>query len=468
MKAEGLDYDQRMAELEEVTHPRPLAELLEPMFDLYRGNHPWVADTPLRPKSVVREMYERAMGFSDYVRHHQLARVEGIVLRYLQQRLPGPGEDVPEDAKTDELVDITEWLGEIVRQTDSSLLDEWEALRHPDEVAGAPAGHRRSRSRPRRSPPTGGPSPWRCATPCSGGWSWPRPSAGRRWASSTATTGGPAERWYEALRPYFAEYAHHRHRRRRPLAAHAPGRGAARALGRASRSWPTPRATTAGGSGPRWTWLPPTPRARSWCSVEDVGEALSPTLRRGRAPPATPLAVERSTTKSEASRLTPDPRGPMGATCSELRSSTGSGAPGRGRPAVRRRRGVRPGRRPDPRGGPCAVARPRHLLGVEQPHLHPGQRHRDAGHGQPGQGRRSATSRSRSSSPDTTALAATLSGHHPPGRVRGPGPQHRRLLRRHDLPTRPALGDQVGRVDTTGAGARHAIPLRGVASPGVG
>ncbi len=134
MKAEGLDYEQRMAELDTITHPQPLAELLVPMFQTYRDAHPWVADSPLRPKAVVREMWERAMGFADYVRHHGLNRSEGLVLRYLSDVYKALVKTIPEDDKTEAIVDLTEWLGEVVRQTDSSLLDEWEALRHPEEV----------------------------------------------------------------------------------------------------------------------------------------------------------------------------------------------------------------------------------------------------------------------------------------------------------------------------------------------
>ena len=133
MKAAGLDYDQRMAELEEVTHPRPLADLLEPMFEVYRQSHPWVAEHPLAPKSVVRDLWERAMDFGDYVRHYELARSEGTVLRYLADGYKALERTIPEDRKTTELVDIATWLGELVRQTDSSLLDEWEALVSPDQ-----------------------------------------------------------------------------------------------------------------------------------------------------------------------------------------------------------------------------------------------------------------------------------------------------------------------------------------------
>jgi hypothetical protein len=102
--------------------------------------HPWAADHTIRPKSVARELYERAMTFTDYVQHYGLARSEGLVLRYLSDAYKGLVQNVPEDAKTDEVFDLTEWLGETVRQVDSSLLDEWEQLRHPDDLAAEAAG----------------------------------------------------------------------------------------------------------------------------------------------------------------------------------------------------------------------------------------------------------------------------------------------------------------------------------------
>ncbi|HWJ97942.1 MAG TPA: DUF3516 domain-containing protein, partial [Acidimicrobiales bacterium] len=140
MKAEGMEYDERMAALDEITWPKPLADLLEPMFDVYRERHPWVAEHPLSPKSVARDLWERAMDFGDYVRHYQLARSEGTVLRYLTDVYKTLLRTIPEDRKTDELADLTEWLGELVRQVDSSLLDEWEELRNPaDPSDGSPA-----------------------------------------------------------------------------------------------------------------------------------------------------------------------------------------------------------------------------------------------------------------------------------------------------------------------------------------
>jgi hypothetical protein len=128
MKSEGIEYDERMELLEEVEHPRPLAELLFHAFDTYRKGHPWVADHPLRPKTVVRDMYERAMTFTEYVSFYSLARTEGMVLRYLTDAYRALRQTVPDTVRTEELGDLTEWLGELVRQVDSSLLDEWEQL----------------------------------------------------------------------------------------------------------------------------------------------------------------------------------------------------------------------------------------------------------------------------------------------------------------------------------------------------
>jgi len=204
MKADGLDYEQRMIELESVTHPRPLADLLGPMFDVYRESHPWVADHPLRPKAVVREMYERAMGFGDYVRHHQLARSEGAVLRYLTDAYRTLVKTVPEDAKTDELVDITEWLGEIVRQVDSSLLDEWEALRDP-EGAAIPG------ERPADHAPPPVTANRRAFTVLVRNALFRRVelAAAQRWTAlgeMDGDDGWSAERWHQALQPYFAEH----------------------------------------------------------------------------------------------------------------------------------------------------------------------------------------------------------------------------------------------------------------------
>jgi superfamily II RNA helicase len=135
MKAEGIEYEERMELLESVTYPQPLADLLEGAYNIYRRGHPWVADYQIAPKSVARDMYERAMTFTEYVGFYGLARSEGLVLRYLADTYKALRQTVPEEARTEELTDLTEWLGELVRQTDSSLLDEWAALVNPQDVA---------------------------------------------------------------------------------------------------------------------------------------------------------------------------------------------------------------------------------------------------------------------------------------------------------------------------------------------
>ncbi|MCK6095681.1 DUF3516 domain-containing protein [Micrococcus sp. EYE_162] len=128
MKAEGMDYNDRMAALEEVTYPQPLAELLEQQFEVYRKDAPWLAEFELAPKSVVRDMFERAMGFGDYVRFYGIARSEGVLLRYLTDAVKALRHTVPQESRTDELQVLLDWLDEMVKQTDSSLLEEWEDL----------------------------------------------------------------------------------------------------------------------------------------------------------------------------------------------------------------------------------------------------------------------------------------------------------------------------------------------------
>jgi superfamily II RNA helicase len=128
MKAEGIEYDERMRRLEEVSWPKPLEELLEAGYELYRQTHPWIAEYPLSPKSVLREMAERAQTFNEFVSGYGLSRAEGLVLRYLSDAYKALRQTVPEAEKTDDVDDLIAWLGELIRQTDSSLLDEWESL----------------------------------------------------------------------------------------------------------------------------------------------------------------------------------------------------------------------------------------------------------------------------------------------------------------------------------------------------
>lgn len=139
MKAAGMGYEERMAEADSITWPRPLAELLEGALTVYRHTNPWVDGYELTPKSIVREMIEHAETFSEFISRYDLARSEGVLLRYLSDVYKALKQTVPLEARTDETEEITAWLGTLVRSVDSSLLDEWEALADgkvtPEEAA---------------------------------------------------------------------------------------------------------------------------------------------------------------------------------------------------------------------------------------------------------------------------------------------------------------------------------------------
>ncbi|WEV76271.1 DEAD/DEAH box helicase [Bifidobacterium sp. ESL0800] len=126
MKADGLDYDERIDKLQEVTWPKPLEETLDAAFDEYRHDVPWANDYELSPKSVVRDMVETASDFTGYIARYNIARSEGTLLRYLSDAYRSLARTVPVEKRNDELEDIISWLRVVVRSVDSSLVDEWE------------------------------------------------------------------------------------------------------------------------------------------------------------------------------------------------------------------------------------------------------------------------------------------------------------------------------------------------------
>lgn len=128
MKAQGMDYDQRMTALENVTWPQPLADLLEGAFTLYCQTNPWVGDLEISPKSVLREMVENAMTFSSLISRYDVGRSEGVILRYLTDAYRALRQLIPDELMTEEIESIIQWCGDLIRAVDSSLLDEWEAL----------------------------------------------------------------------------------------------------------------------------------------------------------------------------------------------------------------------------------------------------------------------------------------------------------------------------------------------------
>src|SRR5699024_9572020 len=118
----------------EVAWPKPLEEDLEAALEIYAKTRPWVRIEDLSPKSIVREIYETGQTFSEFVQRYGLQRSEGIVLRYLSDAYRALRRTIPQDLRTEQLDDLIEWLGVLVRGIDSSLLDEWEALSHPEDA----------------------------------------------------------------------------------------------------------------------------------------------------------------------------------------------------------------------------------------------------------------------------------------------------------------------------------------------
>lgn len=131
LRAEGLDFDQRIEELEKVEYPKPHREFIYSTWNAFASAHPWVGQDNIRPKSIVREMFENFLSFHDYIKEYGLERVEGLLLRYLSETYKVLVQTVPESARTDEVDGIIDYLGGMLRGVDSSLVEEWEKLRDP-------------------------------------------------------------------------------------------------------------------------------------------------------------------------------------------------------------------------------------------------------------------------------------------------------------------------------------------------
>ena len=143
MKAEGVDFEERLDRLQDVTYPKPLEEMLDVAFATYCAQVPWANDYELSPKSVLRDMLETGCDFKSYIAQYKIARCEGILLRYLTEAYRSLDRTVPVERRTEELDDIVSWLGLVVRSVDSSLVDEWAnagmepgaaPIKHGDEV----------------------------------------------------------------------------------------------------------------------------------------------------------------------------------------------------------------------------------------------------------------------------------------------------------------------------------------------
>ncbi|MBR1830017.1 MAG: DUF3516 domain-containing protein [Atopobiaceae bacterium] len=138
MKADGIEYEERMERLEDVTYERPLEEMIDAAYAQYCEQVPWARDFEPRPKSVLRDMLETASDFKTYIQRCGIARAEGILLRYLSEAYRALDRTVPLDKRDERLEDLVAWLGLVVRTVDSSLVDEWEGSDSVELDAGAP------------------------------------------------------------------------------------------------------------------------------------------------------------------------------------------------------------------------------------------------------------------------------------------------------------------------------------------
>ena len=132
LKAQGMEYNQRLEELEKVEYPKPLRDFIYDTFNAFADVHPWV-DENIEPKSIVREMFENFSTFSGYVKQYNLQRMEAILLRHLNGVYKVLSQTVPDGYKNEELLEMQDYLGDMIRRVDSSLLEEWEKMAHPED-----------------------------------------------------------------------------------------------------------------------------------------------------------------------------------------------------------------------------------------------------------------------------------------------------------------------------------------------
>lgn len=132
LKAQGMEFNQRMEEIEKVEYPKPLRDFIYDTYNAFAEVHPWV-DVNVEPKSIVREMFESFSTFSGYVKQYGLQRMEAILLRHLNYVYKVLSQTVPDGYKNDELREMEDYLGDMIRRTDSSLLEEWEKMAHPED-----------------------------------------------------------------------------------------------------------------------------------------------------------------------------------------------------------------------------------------------------------------------------------------------------------------------------------------------
>jgi hypothetical protein len=134
MKAEGIEFDERIAELEKMEYPKPNREFIYDTFNAFSATHPWVGNENIRPKSIAREMYETFQSFDEYIRDYEQQRAEGLLLRYLMEVYKVLVQTVPEAYRNEEIEAMIDYFGQMIRNIDSSLWEEWEKIRNPGRI----------------------------------------------------------------------------------------------------------------------------------------------------------------------------------------------------------------------------------------------------------------------------------------------------------------------------------------------
>jgi hypothetical protein len=211
MKAAGVEYDERIAELEKLEYPKPNRDFIYDTFNAFARKHPWVGTENIRPKSVAREMFENYQSFAEYVKEYELQRAEGLVLRYLSDVYKTLVQSVPQQAKTEEVEEIVTYFGAIVRVVDSSLLDEWERMRSGGEDMAARPRNARDAREERPLDVTSDPRAFTVLVR-NEVFAFVRALARRDYAAAMTIVEGATEpAWTamkieEALRPFFAEH----------------------------------------------------------------------------------------------------------------------------------------------------------------------------------------------------------------------------------------------------------------------
>jgi superfamily II RNA helicase len=197
LKADGVPYEERMERLENVSWPKPLAELLATLFTTYRAHHPWLTTEPA-PKSILREMLESGDSFATFVGRYRLERSEGLVLRYLTDAWRSLDRSLPDDVYVDALEDVVEWLGELIRATDATLLDEWTLL------AGRPLHDHLAPEAPTAARPFP-PAAWRTAVRTAA-FGWVDLLAAQAYGVLAERSGWAEGDLRAAMEPYWTEY----------------------------------------------------------------------------------------------------------------------------------------------------------------------------------------------------------------------------------------------------------------------